>query len=80
MASEHLVKLVMHFYQARGEAVVLDLDQGRVVASAGFNWSPGTHTAEKEAARAAEGALLKAANQLGQLVRNELAVTLNLDQ
>ena len=78
IASEQLVKLIMHFYQARGEAVVLDLDEGRVVASAGFDWSPGTHTGEEDAARAAEGALLKAAKELGLLLSEELAAGLNL--
>ena len=79
VASERLVRRVMHFYQARAEGLVLDLNEGRVLASAGFDWSAGTHTAETEAPRAAEGALLKAASQLGDLLRTELAAELAIE-
>ena len=80
VASEPLVKLLIHFYQARGELVVLDLDEGAVVASAGFDLSSKTHTANKERPRASEGALVKASQELGGHLRQELTVSLNLIQ
>ena len=78
VASEPLVKLLIHFYQARGELVVLDLDEGAVVASAGFDLSSSTHTGNKERPRASAGALVKASQELGGRLRRELTESLNL--
>ena len=78
VGSEKLVKLLIHFYQARGELQILDLSEGQVIATAGFDFSPGTHTGDKNPARAAEAALLLAAKELGKYLERELSADLAL--
>lgn len=78
VASERLGKLVIHFYQARGELQVLDLTEGQVVATSGFDLLPATHTGDKVPARAVEEALLRAAKELGKRLRTELLADLAL--
>ena len=80
VGSEKLVKLVIHFYQARGELQILDLSEGQVIATAGFDFSPGTHTGDKIPAQAAEEALLLAAKELGKYLKRELSTDFALTQ
>ena len=77
LGGEKLVSMLIHFYQARGEAVVLDLADGREAASVGFDTSPKTHTGKKQRNLAAEGALEKGAKELTSRLQKALAAALN---
>jgi hypothetical protein len=78
VASQHLGALLVHFYRARADAVVFDLDSGRNVASTGFDWSAETQTGNADPARAAEAALQKAAQLVSANLKAQLAAGLNL--
>jgi len=80
VGAQKLVKLLIHFYQARGELVVVDLDEDGEVAAAGFDLSPRTHAGNKEPAAAAESALVKASQELAAQLKQELSRSLNLTE
>jgi hypothetical protein len=80
VTSQHLGALLIHFYRAKAEAVVFDLDSGRNVASTGFDWSAETQTGNADPARAAEATLQKAAQLVSEKLKAELAAGLNLMQ
>jgi len=69
--------MTVYFYRGKGEAVVLDLSDGGVIAEAGFAYSPTTHTGKADRARAKEGALSKAATQLRKMIERDLAKALS---
>ena len=71
-----LGETTVYFYQGKGEAVALDLAEGGVMAEAAFEFSPTTHTGKADRRRAKEGALTKAAAQLGELIEKELDAAL----
>jgi hypothetical protein len=78
VAVERMVNMDAHFWQARGEALIVDLDARRVVSSAGFDYLAATHTGMPDARKAAEGALSKAAREMASRLRQELVADLNL--
>ena len=71
-----LGRTTIHFYQGRGQAVAYDLAEGSVVAEAAFEYSPATHTGNKNRRQAEEGAISKAAYELGKALERELAAAL----
>jgi hypothetical protein len=78
VARERMVNMEAHFWQARGDAVIVDLDAQRVVSSAGFDYLPATHTGMPNVQNAAEGALKRAAQEMLERLRKELAADLNV--
>ena len=73
-----LGEMDVHFWRAKGGAMIVDLDAKRVVSSASFDYLPSTHTGLPQAQRAAEGSLLKAAQEMLTLLHKELAAHLAL--
>jgi len=80
VTAQKLVELVIYFYRARADAALLDLDTGREVASAGFDWSADTQTGKSVPAQAADESLLKAAQEMAKLLKAELVASLNLTE
>lgn len=80
IAVERMVNLEAHFWQARGDSAVVDLDAGRIVSSYSFDYLPASHTGLPYAQNAAEGALKKAAEEMMNQLKKELVVDLNLVQ
>jgi len=78
IGSEVLVTLRVYFYEAKGEMVVLDLTDARVVASAGFDLSSRTRCANRSPARAGEACLVRAAGILVAQIEKELSEGLGL--
>ena len=58
--------------RARAEAMLVDLDTGRIVASPSFDWSPKTHSGNPDAARAGEAALAAGVQEFVESLRAEL--------
>ena len=78
IGKEKAITMWFHFYQSRGEAVVLDLKAGRVAATVGFDLSPKTHSGMRQRALAAEKALKKGAEELTTQLKKELSAALGL--
>lgn len=91
-AVRQLMGLLMHYYQGKAQALVLDL-RGRTLAAAiGFapehrsmagyflDFVPQSVAFEPSARRAAEGALRKAGHELGRELRRTLVATFNLSE
>lgn len=75
--SATLGETVIHFSRGRGEAVVVDLVEGKVVADASFGYLPQTHTGNREQRHAADEAMTKAASELARRIERQLAAALN---
>ena len=75
--SERLDTVEIHFYTASAEAVVLELDRGTVLASAGFDTSTSARAGKRDPALAARDALGKGADELSALLGAELSKALS---
>ncbi len=71
-AAQQIGQTLMHFCRARAEAMLVDLDTGRIVASPSFDWSPKTHSGNPDAARAGEAALAAGVQEFVESLRAEL--------
>ena len=78
IGSEMLVTIRVHFYESKADLVVLDLTQGLLVASSGFDLSHKTRASNKSPARAARASLAKAAREFCKQLEAELIGALNL--
>lgn len=67
--SKQMNNLTMHFYRARGSAVAVNLDAGRMLTSASFDLLDKSHSANADRRRAAEAALHEAAAELSSRLR-----------
>jgi len=78
VAERAMENMTMHFYQARGSAVVINLGAERLLTSANFDWLPKSHSAHAERQRAAEAALHEGAAELAERLRQGLIEALGL--